>query len=103
MHNILTPRFWSPFQMIVMSFLGLIAAGTILLMIPAATAEGKGAPFLTAFFTTVSASCVTADRRKYRNLLVGIRTGCYFIFDSDWRSGGRDHGCDADHGFWAPY
>lgn len=59
MHNILTPRFWSPFQMIVMSFLGLIAAGTILLMIPAATAEGKGAPFLTAFFTTVSASCVT--------------------------------------------
>ena len=49
----------SPFQIIMLSFLLLIAIGTIALMLPVATRSGQGAPFLTALFTTVSAACVT--------------------------------------------
>lgn len=49
----------SPFQIIMLSFLLLIAIGTIALMLPIATRSGQGAPFLTALFTTVSAACVT--------------------------------------------
>ncbi len=54
-----TGRQFSSFQVIGLSFLALIAAGTLLLMLPFATQSGEGAPFLTALFTTVSASCVT--------------------------------------------
>ena len=54
-----TGRQFSSFQVIGLSFLALIAAGTLLLMLPFATQSGEGAPLLTALFTTVSASCVT--------------------------------------------
>ena len=46
-------------QIIALGFFLLIAVGTGLLMLPAATADGTGAPLLTAAFTATSASCVT--------------------------------------------
>ena len=47
-----------PSQTLALSFIGLIAAGTILLTFPAATTDGKGASFINALFTMTSASCV---------------------------------------------
>jgi trk system potassium uptake protein TrkH len=46
-------------QIIALSFLGTIMLGTILLTFPSATADGKGTPFVDAFFTATSATCVT--------------------------------------------
>ncbi len=40
-------------------FLGIILAGTLLLMLPISSAEGSAADFLTALFTATSATCVT--------------------------------------------
>ncbi|WP_238482442.1 TrkH family potassium uptake protein [Noviherbaspirillum aridicola] len=53
-----------------MSFLLAIVAGTILLMLPASRADGLAAPWLTAFFTSVSAVCVTG--------LATVDTGTYW-------------------------
>ncbi|QDT35223.1 TrkH family potassium uptake protein [Thalassoglobus polymorphus] len=54
----------NPAFLLVASFLMLITVGTIMLMLPACRAfppqvELEGAPFLVAFFTATSASCVT--------------------------------------------
>ena len=49
----------SPFQVIVTGFLAVILTGTLLLMIPAASADGKSAGFFDALFTATSATCVT--------------------------------------------
>ncbi len=49
----------NPARVVVLSFVGLSVAGAILLMLPGMTAEGHRTPFLTALFTSVSASCVT--------------------------------------------
>ena len=46
-------------QIIALGFLILIGLGTLLLSLPAATADGTRAPRLTTLFTAVSASCVT--------------------------------------------
>lgn len=46
-------------QIILLGFLGVIALGTILLMLPWARADAGGAPFLDALFTATSATCVT--------------------------------------------
>lgn len=46
-------------QIILLGFLGVIAVGTILLMLPWAKAGAGGAPFLDALFTATSAVCVT--------------------------------------------
>ena len=46
-------------QTIALGFFTVIAAGTILLMLPAASQSGKATGFVTALFTAVSASCVT--------------------------------------------
>ena len=46
-------------QIIVLGFLGAIFAGTLFLMIPAATAEGEHTSFLTALFTATTSICVT--------------------------------------------
>ncbi len=46
-------------QIIIIGFAGMIALGSILLMLPFATADGKGAGFVEALFTATSASCVT--------------------------------------------
>ena len=52
------PQF-SKVQIIALSFLGIILAGTLLLMLPIATREGESTSLLDAAFTAVSASCVT--------------------------------------------
>lgn len=46
-------------QIIVLGFLGAILLGALLLMLPFATADGKGASFADALFTATSATCVT--------------------------------------------
>ncbi len=46
-------------QVIALSFLGAILAGTLLLTFPAATTDGRGATFIDALFTATSATCVT--------------------------------------------
>lgn len=53
-----------------MAFLLAILVGTILLMLPASRPEGQSAPWLVAFFTSVSAVCVTG--------LVIVDTGTYW-------------------------
>jgi len=52
-------RFRHPAQLVVGGFALAIAIGTGLLLLPAATSEAGGAPFLTALFTSTSAICVT--------------------------------------------
>lgn len=49
----------STFQIIILSFVILIAFGTVLLMLPISTADHTGASFVDALFTATSASCVT--------------------------------------------
>lgn len=46
-------------QIITIGFALIVVAGTLLLQLPAASADGKSAPLLTALFTATSASCVT--------------------------------------------
>ena len=46
-------------QIILLGFLGVIASGTILLMLPWARAGAGSAPFLDALFMATSATCVT--------------------------------------------
>ena len=46
-------------QIIMLGFMGVIALGTMLLMLPWARAGEEGAPFLDALFTATSAACVT--------------------------------------------
>lgn len=49
----------SPAKSILATFISIIFAGTVLLMLPAATASGEWSDFMTAFFTATSATCVT--------------------------------------------
>ena len=49
----------TPAQIIILGFLLLITVGTVLLMLPFATNNPSGAPFLDALFTATSATCVT--------------------------------------------
>ncbi len=48
-----------PTRVVPAAFLSAIGLGTLLLMLPFATATGRGADFVTAFFTATSAICVT--------------------------------------------
>ncbi|MCF7221994.1 TrkH family potassium uptake protein [Marilutibacter chinensis] len=48
-----------PARLIPLAFLTIILIGTGLLMLPAASASGQSAPWLTALFTATSAVCVT--------------------------------------------
>lgn len=48
-----------PMRMLAISFASLIVIGTVLLTLPVATTDGKGADLLTALFTATSATCVT--------------------------------------------
>lgn len=48
-----------PVRLMALSFVALIAAGTLFLTFPSATADGRGAPPLDALFTSASATCVT--------------------------------------------
>ncbi len=49
----------SPVHIIPLSFLFAIAVGTLLLLLPAASAEGVETDFLTALFTSTTSVCVT--------------------------------------------
>ena len=57
-------------QIIALTFFLLIGAGTLLLMLPAASASGQGMPFIDALFTATSAACVTG--------LTVVDTGTHF-------------------------
>ncbi len=46
-------------QIIALMFLAIILVGTLLLMLPASSADGKGKSFLDCLFTATSATCVT--------------------------------------------
>ncbi len=48
-----------PVRLMALSFVGAIAAGTLLLTFPAATRDGHGASLINALFTATSATCVT--------------------------------------------
>jgi len=61
-----------PTRIVVLGFLGAIVLGTLFLMLPLASATAESTPFLTAFFTAVSAVCVTG--------LVVVDTGTYWSF-----------------------
>lgn len=56
----------------ILSFLVLIFSGTIMLMLPEMTTSKEGACFLDAFFTAISASCVTG--------LMVVDTATYFSY-----------------------
>lgn len=74
-----------PSQTLMLSFLVLIGAGTLLLMLPAATPNGRGASFINALFTMTSASCVAglsvynlgADFSRFGQavILLGMQAG----------------------------
>lgn len=49
----------STFQMIILGFIAVILAGSLILMLPFSTAENVSAPFMDTLFTSVSAVCVT--------------------------------------------
>ena len=49
----------STFQMIILGFIAVILAGSLILMLPFSTAENISAPFMDTLFTSVSAVCVT--------------------------------------------
>ena len=49
----------SHIQIIALGYFSIVVLGTLLLMLPIATRSGTPAPFNTAVFTSVSASCVT--------------------------------------------
>ena len=52
--------YWQhPARLVPLAFLGAIAIGTALMMLPAARADPGHAPFVTALFTAASAVCVT--------------------------------------------
>lgn len=57
--NILNRKSMSSFQVIIASFLGLILAGTFLLMLPISSRERCFTSFPDAMFTAVSSTCVT--------------------------------------------
>lgn len=59
-----------PVQIILIGFFVLVLLGTLLLMLPVSSSEGKWTDPLTASFTAVSASCVTG--------LVAVDTGTYW-------------------------
>ena len=46
-------------QIVLLSFVGAILIGTLLLTFPTATTDGRGASFVDALFTATSATCVT--------------------------------------------
>ena len=49
----------TPTKFLILGYLGLIAAGTLLLMLPAASRAGTTATLMDALFTATSATCVT--------------------------------------------
>lgn len=65
-----------PSRTVALLFLAVIVVGTLLLMLPYASADGQSASLLTAAFTAVSAVCVTG--------LVVVDTGSYWSPFGQW-------------------
>ncbi|MFC4931546.1 TrkH family potassium uptake protein [Massilia sp. GCM10023247] len=65
-----------PARAVALAFMAAILIGTLLLMLPAARAAGIAAPPMVAFFTAVSAVCVTG--------LVTVDTGTYWSSFGQW-------------------
>ena len=75
----------TPARLLVLGFLGIIAVGTVLLVLPISSKSGEATSFIDAMFVTVSASCVTGlisvDTNEHWNLfgqiviLILIQTG----------------------------
>ena len=63
-------RHLSSFQIIILSFAGIILFGALILMLPISSAAGIATPFHSALFTSTSAVCVTG--------LVVLDTGSYW-------------------------
>lgn len=64
LHEDMPRRFWrdrhlSPYQTLTLGFASLILLGTLLLMLPIASAGGEGLSFIDALFMATSAVCVT--------------------------------------------
>lgn len=57
-------------QLVLLSFASAIGVGTLLLLLPRATATGQSMPLVDALFTATSATCVTG--------LIVVDTGSYF-------------------------
>jgi trk system potassium uptake protein TrkH len=65
------PKFGSmPIAVVIYGFAGIIALGTILLMLPASSESGESTSFINALFTSTSAVCVTG--------LIVVDTGTYW-------------------------
>jgi trk system potassium uptake protein TrkH len=58
-HKFVTLLSLKPAQLMLMSFAGVIGFGTVLLLLPAATAAGAHTDLVGAIFTATSATCVT--------------------------------------------
>lgn len=65
-----------PARAVALAFMAAILIGTLLLMLPAARAAGVAAPPMVAFFTAVSAVCVTG--------MVTVDTGTYWSSFGQW-------------------
>lgn len=63
-------RRFTPVQVLALGFAGVILLGAIILTLPISSTSGKSTPFLTALFTSTSATCVTG--------LVVVDTGTYW-------------------------
>lgn len=88
------------FQIIILGFLSVIILGSILLMLPVATRDGKGAVCSDALFTATSAVCVTGfGYTRYRYILVNVRAERNTVFNSNRRYG-YCHGCGFGCGFF---
>jgi trk system potassium uptake protein TrkH len=48
-----------PNSIILMSFIGVILIGALLLSLPISSSDGKGIPFIDALFTATTSACVT--------------------------------------------
>ncbi|MGE0311881.1 MAG: TrkH family potassium uptake protein [Lautropia sp.] len=68
--------FTHPSRVVALLFLCVIAVGTLLLMQPAAQAQGRATDVVTALFTSVSAVCVTG--------LVVVDTGTHWSTFGQW-------------------
>src|SRR5699024_8708254 len=55
----LPAKWYRPARIVVFAFAAVIAMGTVLLLLPAATAPGKSTDLVTALFTSTSAVCFT--------------------------------------------
>ena len=90
-------RHMTSFQIIILGFMGVILAGSLLLMLPWASRSGRWSSFSDTLFTATSAVCVTGlvvqDTATYWSefgqviiLLVRLRSNSHIAADPDWRS-----------------